>query len=259
VVFADNLDKFGTPQGSGGGEVFLLRSGQVGRDETTHPLFCFQGREESDGCRLHAGHRAGWRRRARRDGGGGRIHRDGRIGGRQRGGNQPGGSGVHLPSPPSPRISWLSGRKRRGEGMIVDPPSLCRACASAAIIADAATRRCRGGWRCWMAPRDGTATARLGRSAGGPAVACCTARQLALRAARLPAAAALAGGGGRGGAAALASLGSRRGRATDLCASRATYGNSAMGDNKDDDGNGTMGDGRRSRPRFAWLASRSGR
>ena len=95
-----------------------------------------------------------------------------------------------------------------------------------------------------MAPRDGTVTARLGRSAGGPAVACCTVRQLALRAARLPAVAALAGGGGRGGAAALALLGSRQGRATDLCASRATYGNSAMGDNKDDNGNSTMGNGR---------------
>ena len=33
------------------------------------------------------------------------------------------------------------GRERRGEGMIDDPPSLCRACASAAILVDAATRR----------------------------------------------------------------------------------------------------------------------
>jgi hypothetical protein len=36
-------------------------------------------------------------------------------------------------------------------------------------------------------------------------------------------------------------------------------GDGAMGDDEDDDGDGAMSDGRQSQPRFAQIASRSGR
>ncbi len=44
---------------------------------------------------------------------------------------------------PSARVAQQrdEGRERRGEGMINDPPSLCRACASATILVEAVTPR----------------------------------------------------------------------------------------------------------------------
>jgi hypothetical protein len=51
VAFADELDKFGTPQGAERSFYYTPdRSERQSRKEATYPLFRFHGREESDIC-----------------------------------------------------------------------------------------------------------------------------------------------------------------------------------------------------------------